>query len=81
MSVLGVAAATWPFAARAQQRAVPVLGFLGAESAATNEHFVDAFRQGMRELGYIDGQNFILESRWAEGRSERSLHLSMNFSA
>jgi putative ABC transport system substrate-binding protein len=71
MSVLGVAAAIWPLAAHAQQPTVPVLGFLGAESAATNEHFVDAFRQGMRELGYIDGQNIILERRWAEGRSER----------
>ena len=45
--------------------------FLGAESRSTNQHFFDAFRQGMTEHGYIDGQNVILEQRWAEGRSER----------
>jgi putative tryptophan/tyrosine transport system substrate-binding protein len=47
------------------------VAFLGAESASTNHHFFDAFRQGMREHGYIDGQNVTLEERWAEGRSER----------
>jgi putative ABC transport system substrate-binding protein len=69
ITLLGGAVAAWPVAARAQQPAV--VGFLGAESASTNEHVFDAFRQGMREIGYIDGQNITLETRWAEGRSER----------
>jgi putative ABC transport system substrate-binding protein len=68
-------AAAWPLAARAQQveRSItrPRVAFLGAESRSTNEHFFDAFRQGMMEHGYVDGQNVILEQRWAEGRSER----------
>jgi putative tryptophan/tyrosine transport system substrate-binding protein len=67
--------ATWPLAARAQQpeRSItrPRVAFLGAESQSTNQHFFDAFHQGMTEHGYIDGQNVILEQRWAEGRSER----------
>jgi putative ABC transport system substrate-binding protein len=71
ITLLGGAAATWPIAARAQQAAVPVVGFLGAESASTNRHFFDAFRDGMRGHGYIDGQNVTLVERWAEGRSER----------
>jgi putative ABC transport system substrate-binding protein len=68
-SVLG------PLAARAQQTpgllTHPRIAFLGAESASTNQHFFDAFRQGMREHGYVDGQNVSLLERWAEGRSER----------
>jgi putative ABC transport system substrate-binding protein len=47
------------------------VGFLGAESAATNQHFLDAFRQGLHEHGYVDGQNITLDARWADGRSER----------
>jgi putative ABC transport system substrate-binding protein len=73
---LGGAAAAWPLAARAQQAAAeliahPRIAFLGAESASTNQHFFDAFRQGMREHGYIDGRNVTFLERWAEGRSER----------
>jgi len=75
MTLLGGAAVTWPLTVRAQQveRSItrPRVAFLGAESRSTNEHFFDAFRQGMTEHGYIDGQNVILEQRWAEGRSER----------
>jgi ABC-type uncharacterized transport system substrate-binding protein len=47
------------------------VAFLGAESRSTNQHFLDAFRQGLREHGYVDGQNLTLEERWADGRSER----------
>ena len=76
MTLLGGAAVTWPLTVRAQQveRSItrPRVAFLGAESRSTNEHFFDAFRQGMTEHGYIDGQNVILEQRWAEGRSERA---------
>ena len=72
LAALGGAAAAWPLGARAQQAAkVPTIGFLGAESASTNHHFFDAFREGMREHGYLDGQNVTLVERWAEGRSER----------
>jgi putative ABC transport system substrate-binding protein len=70
---LGGAAAAWPLAARAQPSlaSLPRVAFLGAESASTNRHFFDAFRQGMREHGYVEGQNVALVERWAEGRSER----------
>jgi putative ABC transport system substrate-binding protein len=75
IAVVGGAAVAWPFVARAQQaeRSItrPRVAFLGAESRSTNQHFFDAFRQGMTEHGYINGQNVILEQRWAEGRSER----------
>jgi putative tryptophan/tyrosine transport system substrate-binding protein len=59
-----------PLAAEAQG-SITHVAFLGAESASTNQHFVDAFHQGMREHGYVDGQNIIFDERWAEGRSER----------
>jgi putative ABC transport system substrate-binding protein len=69
------AAAAWPVVARAQQAQGLItrarIAFLGAESASTNQHFLDAFRQGMREHGYVDGQNVTFVERWAEGRSER----------
>jgi putative tryptophan/tyrosine transport system substrate-binding protein len=75
ISLLGGVAAGWPLAARAQQAQGLItsarIAFLGAESASTNQHFFDAFRQGMREHGYVDGQNVTLVERWAEGRSER----------
>ena len=68
----GMAAAAWPIAASAQRPiAAARIAFLGAESASTNQHFFEAFRQGMREHGYVDGQNVTLLERWAEGRSER----------
>jgi ABC transporter substrate binding protein len=60
-------AATWPLGARAQQPAkVRTIGFLGAESAATNQHFFDVFREVMRDHGYVDGKNIIFVERWAE---------------
>ena len=75
ITLLGGAAVAWPLAARAQQPHGLItsarIAFLGAESASTNRHFFDAFRQGMREHGYVDGQNVTLVERWAEGRSER----------
>ena len=61
-----------PFAAEAQESITRSrVAFVGAESPSTNQHFLDAFRQGMREHGYVDGGNITLEARWAEGRSER----------
>jgi putative ABC transport system substrate-binding protein len=59
-------AAAWPLAARAQQRTVPVIGFLNHGTAAAMGNRVAAFRQGLNEAGFIDGRNVIIEFRWAE---------------
>jgi putative ABC transport system substrate-binding protein len=70
ITLIGSIAAVWPLAARAQ-RAMPVIGFLRSESLANATHLVTGFRQGLKEAGYIDGQNVLLEFRSAEGRSDR----------
>src|SRR5689334_7927217 len=66
------AIATWPLAVCAQQKAIPVIGVLSANSAASSSGpFLSAFRQGLREAGYIEGRNVAIEYRWAEGRYDR----------
>ena len=64
-------AATWPRAARAQQPAMPVVGYLDAASASERAYIVAAFRQGLAETGYIEGQNLHIALRWADGQYSR----------
>ncbi|MGB8893513.1 MAG: ABC transporter substrate-binding protein [Pseudolabrys sp.] len=70
ISLIGGAAA-WPVAARAQRPGVPVVGFLRSTSLADSTQFVTAFRQGLKEAGFVEGQNVAIELRFAEGRGDR----------
>jgi putative ABC transport system substrate-binding protein len=67
----GAAAATWPLAARAQQLAMPVIGFLHSASAGPNVLILAAFQRGLSEVGFIDGQNMRIEDHWAENQYDR----------
>jgi putative ABC transport system substrate-binding protein len=71
ITFLGSLVATWPRAARAQQSTMPVIGFLEPTTLDKYAPFVEAFRKGLREVGFVEGRNVAIEFRWAEGQYAR----------
>ena len=71
IKVVGGSAVTWPLAARAKQTKVARIGFLGLDSASSHAARLAAFRAGLRDLGWLEGTNLLIEYRWADGNYER----------
>jgi putative tryptophan/tyrosine transport system substrate-binding protein len=71
ITLLGGTTVAWPLKARAQQAAMPVVGFLSSRSPGESSGVIEAFRQGLQETGFVEGQNLIIAFRWAEGRYDR----------
>jgi putative ABC transport system substrate-binding protein len=71
IKVVAGSAITWSLAARAQQPAMPVIGYLGLSSPEGHARYLQSFRRGLGETGFIEGQNFAIELRWAEGQYDR----------
>src|SRR3979409_2252915 len=79
ITLLGCAAA-WPLTAHAQQRTIPVIGYLSGRSSNLETSILAAFRQGLKETGYIEGENVAIEYRFADGQSERLGLLALDLS-
>ena len=80
ITLLSGAAVAWPVVARAQQAGkLPTIGFLGVSTPSGWSHYVTAFEQRLRELGWIEGRNVAIEYRWAEGRGERFAEIAAEF--
>ena len=71
ITLVGGTVIAWPLSAHAQQPALPVIGFLHSTSAGPNVGAVSAFREGLKQAGYVEGQNVAIEFRWAEGHYDR----------
>jgi putative ABC transport system substrate-binding protein len=71
ITLFGAGAAAWPLVARAQQPSMPMIGFLSALSPEISVHVLENFRRGLKEGGFVEGQNVAIEFRWADGQYDR----------
>lgn len=79
VGLLAAAVVCWPLAGHTQQKNLPVVGFLNSASALGYASMADAFKQGLRETGYVEGNNVLIEYRWADDQYDRSMLLPMSW--